>query len=390
MNPGDAQVTVVAHRVGSVGGMEQMLSSLIQGLLGEEFEVTVVASRCDLPAHPRLRWARVPAPSRPFVLAYPWFFVVGSLVTWVRRRGVLNTTGAVVLNRADVSTVHYCHHGSRAKADVLRVSRPGRLYRWNAGWSARMSRAAERWCYRPQRTRRLVAVSRGVADELAQWIPAAPRPIAVIPNGVDRTLYAPNRAAGERTRGELGIGREEPVALFVGGDWERKGLAYALQAVGAVPEWRLIVVGPGDIPRYRRMAETAAPGRISFVGERGDTTPYYAAADAFLFPSAYEAFPVALLEASASGLALLVTPVSGAQDLVVDGENGWFVDRDADAIAGRLRRLGADRELMRRMGGAARDATADLTWERVVEAYAELYGRLDGARPAGGRATRTI
>ena len=180
------------------------------------------------------------------------------------------------------------------------------------------------------------------------------------------------------------------MALFVGGDWERKGLAYALEAVGTAPGWRLIVVGPGDMERYGSMAETAAPGRVSFVGERGDTTPYYAAADAFLFPSAYEAFPVALLEASASGLALLVTRVSGAEDLVVDGENGWFIDRDADAIAGRLRRLGADRELMQRMGAAARNATRDLTWDRVVKAYAELYARLDSARPAGGRVSRIM
>jgi UDP-glucose:(heptosyl)LPS alpha-1,3-glucosyltransferase len=243
-----------------------------------------------------------------------------------------------------------------------------------------MSRAAERWCYRPQRTRRLVAVSRGVADELAQFLPAAPRDIGVIPNGVEREIYAPDGAAGERTRSELGIGPAEPLALFVGGDWERKGLEYALQALKTAPEWRLVVVGPGDVARYRRMAEAAAPGRVWFVGERGDTTPYYAAADAFLFPTAYEAFPVALLEAAAAGLALLVTPVSGAQDLVVEGENGWFIERDATAIAGRLRALGGDRELMRGMGAAARAATADFTWERVVDAYVELYAGLGAAR----------
>ncbi len=114
-----AQVTLVAHRVGPVGGMEQMLSRLIQGLLETGWEVTVVARSCDLSPHPMLRWARVPHAGRPFLLMYPWFFVAGSLVTWRRRRGVLNTTGALVLNRADVSTVHLCHHAFHAKSERL-------------------------------------------------------------------------------------------------------------------------------------------------------------------------------------------------------------------------------------------------------------------------------
>jgi glycosyltransferase involved in cell wall biosynthesis len=382
--PAGVQVTLVAHRIGPVGGMEQMLFALIEGLLAEGFEVRVVAGRCDLPAHPRLRWFRVLGPARPFVIAYPWFFLLGSLVTWARRRGILNTTGAVVFNRADVSTVHYSHYGSRAKSDVLRTSRPGRLYRLNARWSERMSRAAEGWCYRPRRTRRLVAVSRGIADELSEFLPAQPPPITVIPNGVDRDLYAPDPDARERTRRELGIDGDDPVALFVGGDWERKGLSHAIEAVGGAPQWRLVVVGPGDVGRYRDMAAAVAPGRVSFAGEQADTTRFYAAADAFVSPTAYEAFPVALLEAASAGLVLLVTPVSGAQDLMEEGVNGWFIARDPDAIAARLRELGADREQMRAMGAAARESTADYTWERVVAAYAQLYAGLRAGRDADG------
>ena len=315
---------------------------------------------------------------RPFVLMYPWFFLVGSIVTWARRRGVLNTTGALVFNRADVSTVHLCHHGLQAKTEVLRASRPGPLYRLNARGAAWLSRMAERWCYRPKRTRHLVAVSRGVAEELDHWLPEAPRPIGVIPNGVDRDDYDRDRGARARIRSELTLGEGDLVALFVGGDWERKGLRYAIEALSRADDWRLIVVGHGDIPRHRSVADEIAPGRVIFVGEQRNTTPYYAAADAFVFPTAYEAFPVSLLEAASSALPLLVTPVSGAEDLVVDGHNGWFIDRDAEAIARRLRQLGEDRDLMRTMGGAAREATAELTWQRVAESYAALYSRMDG------------
>jgi len=305
--------------------------------------VTVVALRCELPRHPRLRWARVPGPSRPFLLMYPWFFLAGSLVTWRHRRGVLNTTGAVVLNRADVSTVHYCHHGSRAKTTMLRTSRPGLLYRLNAIAAAWLSRAAERWCYRPQRTRRLVAVSHGVADELERYLPSAP-PIGVIPNGVDRDTYASDEKARTHMRNQLSLDQDQLVAVFVGGDWERKGLMQVLEAVGAAPDWHLIVVGPGDIPRYRRRANEVAPTRVTFVGEQEETAAYYAAADAFVLATEYEAFPISLLEAASSGLPLLVTRVNGADEMVSDGHSGWFIERDSGVIEERLRQLGADRE----------------------------------------------
>jgi len=367
-------VTIVAHRIGPVGGMEQMLSRLIEGLLERGWEVTVVALRCELPRHPRLRWARVPGPSRPFLLMYPWFIVVGSLVTWRHRRGVLNTTGAVVLNRADVSTVHLCHHGIQAKTKVRRTSRPGVLYRLNAIGAAQLSRAAERWCYRSARTRRLVAVSRGVAEELSQHLVAPP--IDVIPNGVDRETYEPNDAARARTRQELGLDPEQLVALFVGGEWKGKGLGFLLEAIGAAPEWHLIVVGRGDIARYRRGAEEVASGRVSFLGEQKDTAAYYQAADAFVLPSAYEAFPISLLEAASSGLPLLVTQVNGADELVSDGHSGWFMERDAVMIADRLSQLGSDREAMRAMGAAAREATREMSWGKVVDAYADLYREL--------------
>ena len=216
----------------------------------------------------------------------------------------------------------------------------------------------------------------GVAEELSRLPFEVPRPIEVIPNGVDRDTYIPNETTRADMRRDLGLSDEQLVAVFVGGDWQRKGLSFVVEAVGTVPEWHLVVVGKGDVPRYRRLAENVAPERVSLVGEQHHTAPYYAAADAFLLPTAYETFSISLHEAAASGLPLLATRVSGADDLIVEGQNGWFIDRDAAVIAERLRSLSSEPELMRRMGAAARASTEQLTWDRVVDAYADLYRRL--------------
>ena len=80
---------------------------------------------------------------------------------------------------------------------------------------------------------------------------------------------------------------------------------------------------------------------VELVG-RGRPHGWYAAADALLLPSSYEAFSLVMLEAAAAGLPLLVPRINGAEELVREGINGWFVPPAAEQIAERLRELAAD------------------------------------------------
>jgi glycosyltransferase involved in cell wall biosynthesis len=357
--------------------MERQLAELATGLLARGGEVIVVARRCELPAHPRLRWVRVRGPRRPFSLWYPWFFLFGSLAVWRARRGLVHTTGALVLNRADVSTVHFCHRAFHARARVGRASGSSPFYRLNARLAGAMSRLAERYCYRPSRSRRLIAVSQGVAKELAEFFPSMSGAVEVIPNGVDRGVFTPDADARSRLRAEWGIGEGELVALFVGGEWERKGLRHAIEALSGAPAWHLVVVGSGDQQSYGELARRlGVEQRLRFSGRTQDTAPYYAAVDGFLFPTAYEAFSLATLEAASAGLPLLVSRVSGAEELLAEGRNGWFIERDAAAIAGRLNELAADEGLRRAMGEAARADSARFDWPSVVEAYDATYRQM--------------
>jgi glycosyltransferase involved in cell wall biosynthesis len=358
--------------------MERQLGELVTGLLERGHAVTVVARRCELPEHPALSVVRVRGPERPFSIGYPWFFAVGSLAARRHRHGLLHTTGALVGNRADVSTVHFCHRAFHARVGRLRADRPSVPYRLNARLAAAMRELGERYCYRPSRVGRLVAVSEGVARELRELFPAMAEAVTVIPNGVDAGAFRPDPAARARLRSEWGVGDGDLVALFVGGEWERKGLRHAIEAVARVPEWRLVVVGAGDVERHRELARAAgADDRVRFAGAARDTAPYYPSADAFVLPTAYETFSLVTFEAASSGLPLLVTRVSGVEEILVDGRNGWFVDRDADVIAERLRRLRDDSALRQTMGENARSSAAAFGWERMVDAYGDLYDALD-------------
>lgn len=380
------KITIVANEIGPIGGMERQLRELVSGLVEAGHDVTVISRSCELDGGVPVRWLRVPGPARPFVLSYPWFVLVASLLVRFRARGMVQATGAIVFGRVDVVAVHLCHRALAAKK-VVRASRRSPAYRINALLAAAMSRTMEGLAYRPSRARSFVAVSAGGARELASAFPAIAGSIRTIANGIDADEFRPrpnklSAAAARAASSDLELPLDGPLAVFVGGDWERKGLELALRAVAAADPWQLAVVGPGDEERQRALAaELDAAERVRFLGVRSDTPEILRAADAFLLPTAYETFSLVTYEAAASGLPLLVTRVSGVEDLLVDGRNGFFIARNVDDITAKLRLLGADEELRIRLGRAARADTAGYTYERMVAAYGALYSALSGGDP---------
>jgi len=341
----------------------------------------VVARSCALAPQRGLRFRRVPTPRRPAPLGYPAFFAVASLLLLARRGDrLLHTTGAIVANRADVATVHYCHRAAATRVEGSRASRPSRLYRFNAALAGVLARSGEAWCYRPGRMRLLCAVSEGVAHELRTSFPAMAGAVRTVPNGVDARAFRPDAEARRAVRERLGVEDGAPLALFVGGDWERKGLPHAVDALALAPDWQLAVAGGGDsAPIAERARRAGSDGRLRFLGSVCEMPRLYAAADAFVLPTAYEAFPLVALEAAASGLPLLITRVNGVEELLDDGRSGWFVAREGHDVAKRLNELRADAELARRMGVAARAAAAGFSWEAMAAGYASLYAELDDA-----------
>jgi UDP-glucose:(heptosyl)LPS alpha-1,3-glucosyltransferase len=103
--------------------------------------------------------------------------------------------------------------------------------------------------------------------------------------------------------------------------------------------------------------------------------PIYARADVFVLPSSYETFSLVTFEAAAAGLPLLVTRVSGVEEILEDDVTGWGITQDGHDIANRLRLLSNDRVRLR-LGAAARTAAARYSWDRMVEQYIALYREL--------------
>lgn len=365
-------ITIVAHDVGSVGGMERQLAELVLGLRGLGREVSVIARTCELPDESGVVFHRVRGPARPFLLAYPWFLVAGSLAVRRHKRGAVQATGAIVLNRVDGIAVHCCHQVHRATAP-----RPGRVRRWHARIVGLVSRVSEQLCFRANRSARFICVSEGLAEEMRAHYPALAERVVTIHNGVDTEAFVPGarRTQARALRAELGIPAERLVVAFVGGDWGHKGLRLAIEALAQAPEWDLVVAGRGHAGDYQQLADALGVGeRVHWLGVVRDIPVVYGLADAFVLPSGYETFSLVTFEAAASGLPILATPVNGVRELIEDGQNGFLIDACSATIAERLRLLAADPQLRQRLGRAARESALRFRWEATVAAHDELYG----------------
>jgi UDP-glucose:(heptosyl)LPS alpha-1,3-glucosyltransferase len=209
------------------------------------------------------------------------------------------------------------------------------------------------------------AVSGDVADELRQHLPDIAASVRVVGNGVDTRRFHPT------TRAPIG----RPRAIFVGEEWEGKGLRHAIEGAGRAG-WELLIVGEGDRDRYSALArQLGAEDATTFLGRIPDVERAYASADAFVLPSAYETFSLATYEAAASGLPLLATRVGGVRDLLRPGVNGFFIEPDPADVARRLRDL-EDPVTRARMGAAARASAERYDSATMVEQHLALFRSL--------------
>jgi UDP-glucose:(heptosyl)LPS alpha-1,3-glucosyltransferase len=277
----------------------------------------------------------------------------------------------------DLFVAHSCH---RAALDAKRAA-GRRAFRF---WPLhRYLLARERRIATGAAPTRIVAVSDEVAADLRRLYATPPQRLVIIENGVDADRFrpAPDRAALRRA---LGLPDTAPLLLFVGQQFETKGLRVALRAlarVRALPAL-LLVAGEDDPAPYRSLAAgLGLAARVVFLGLQRDLAPHMAAADLLLLLSEYEAFGLAGLEALASGVPVVATRAGGIGAYLREGVNGHFVERDPAAIAALLDRLLSDRDALARLGARARESALAFAWGTIAARYAALAAPT--AREAG-------
>ena len=371
------------------GGTERSAAALLREFARRGHEVVLFTSDVEGQDLGAVEVSRVPRLARPSPAAYASFMVSAAL----RRRAerpfdIVYSPGANTL-AADVVTAHYSAARGRKLLRSGELALAGsRLRRMARSAFFALAERAERRLYRSARCRRIIAVSERLKGDLVEDYDLEYDKLAVIPDGVDPAEFnvGLRASAGLRRREQLGLAPGEILALFMGGDWERKGLATLLEAFSRLSAKRaglkLAVVGQGDAGLWgRRAAELGLSGRVTFCGPTSRAAEWYAAADFLVLPTRYEPFGLPPVEAAACGTPAVFSALAGSAEVLPDGECALHLadPRDPAELCMKMETLAADEELRRRLTEGARAAVGRWDWSRVA---AETEAVFDAALAA--------
>lgn len=380
-----------------VGGAEKVLSYLAPALAEEGHAVTVLTSSLGVENWPRDEVV----PTRQGSLQVrrlatsPWRFVGTAL-------HVRNLARALRRLQPDLAYVSMLKHDAYATLGAARragfpvVLRPeGAGLTGDVAWQQRdrFGRTIGRRC---REASAFVAISKAVEQELreawargpmsrasgsaGQAAQEPPPPIESIPNGVPVPMPPYARRASWR---------EAPTAVFVGRLAPEKSIATLIEAWPQVRrEWptaRLVLVGDGPErggleAAVRRLGLTAA---VTFAGAVAEPLEILRASDLFVLPSREEGMSIALLEAMALGLPVVVSSIPGNRKLVADFKTGrLFPVGEASALARGVLDQWAEFDRALHLARSARALVQQkYSIQVMARTHLALFERLVGATP---------
>ena len=192
----------------------------------------------------------------------------------------------------------------------------------------------------------------------------------------------PARCDAVEKKKSLGLKPEARLVLSVGNFKPQKNpedfLAAARIVAQSQPDAAFVFVGDGPMRGKLEAGAGELAPRFLLPGWRRDVAELLAASDVFVLTSLWEGLPRALVEAMKSGVVPVCYATDGVKDLIRSGENGILVpQRDAAALAQRVKDLLVDDALRKKMGAAAAAAIGpEFDIDGMVRRQEELYSRL--------------
>jgi glycosyltransferase involved in cell wall biosynthesis len=367
------RIALVTHKVDLQDGQGRVNYEIARAALAEGHEVTVVAEFCSdaIASHPRGAFVCMREHPLPTQLLRNLYFAVKS-GRWIREHrrefDVVQANGFVMWEPADIVAVHYVHTAWLRHAYFPFRWASFSPYAWYQRVLAMMNARFEMQAFAS--ASRIVAVSRATANALVELgVPEAK--ISVVYNGVNVEDFRP----GPAERSAFGLPGDVPLALFVGElRTERKNVDTVLRAMQYVKEMHLAVAGALEGSPYPQLAaELGVAERVHFLGQTAGIAALMRSCDFFVFPSRYEAHPLVLMEAMASGLPVVASRNFGAGDYAEGA--GLLIDdpNDVAALANAMQSMLDDPDRRRAFGEAGRAVALSMQWADTAAGYLRLY-----------------
>lgn len=206
----------------------------------------------------------------------------------------------------------------------------------------------------------IVCPSRFVAESLPQSVRDSKK-IIIARYGVDSPL--PSTTPPPRQPGPLRVG-------FVGALSQRKGLADLCAAINLLKSTHIELHCLGALLAPASFYQQTCPGiHLHGPRPRQAVLQFMAAMDVLVLPSLIEGRALVQLEAASLGLPLIITPNTGGEDLILEGQTGYTVPiRSPEAIADKLDYLATHTDTLPSMRDAILHHVRDITWDKFEQA----------------------
>jgi glycosyltransferase involved in cell wall biosynthesis len=230
--------------------------------------------------------------------------------------------------------------------------------------------------------KKTIAISKQVKEHLVKDFKVKAQNIYVIHNGIDLKMFeSKNPDARKQIRKKLGLEGDALVVGIVARLSDVKGHAYLIQAMKPVldkiPRAKLLIVGEGKTKSDLEglTARLAIEKSVFFIPEVPDTRDVLSAMDIFAMPSLNEGLGLALMEAMASGLAVIGSDVGGIRTLIKDNYNGLLVKpADSQALSLAILDLLQDQSKREYLGRQAKESIAqNFSQEKMVFETERVY-----------------
>ncbi len=231
-------------------------------------------------------------------------------------------------------------------------------------------------------TNSLVAVSEAVGGFLRDRVKVGCRDFAVIPNGVDLNHFQRPVDILKKRR-SLNIPPGHSVIGIVARLAPVKNHKMLLSAFAVVAQkssdTTLMIVGDGELrAELEGFSKGLGISNVLFLGARRDIAELLRVMDVFVLCSKSEGHPVTLLEAMASGRAVVATSVGGVKEVVRHGQNGLLVEpEDVKGLAGAIASIIEAPEFAHFLGSnAMKDVVEKYSAKAMIKRYEEVYSRI--------------
>lgn len=239
------------------------------------------------------------------------------------------------MDRSSYQTHHRAGNGVHAAYLALRREKEGffKGLSFTLNPLHRVILGLEKATFEDPHMRGIIVNSAFVKNQILYYYSTAPDKIHVVHNGVEwqemENDFKSSFEQKETLAKSLGLDPHKFHFLFVGHNFQRKGLSHLLQALSRLKskEFHLSVVGTDKyLSRYKKQADQfGLKDQVTFFYSQSDIRPFYQLADALVIPSLYDPFANVTIEALAMGLFVISSITNGAHE-VLSADSGISVD----------------------------------------------------------------